>query len=91
MPENSGIKVGSVKHPQLLLSGGQSLQMVYICFRYHHEWHQILGLSNKLNIHMVADDCNVIMHDGAPCHRSKLLKNNSQKNFDKLDWSEVLI
>ena len=32
-------------------------------------------LKNKLEIHMMVRDCNVFMHDGAPCHRAKSVKN----------------
>ena len=31
-------------------------------------------LKEKLDIHQVVHDCNAFMHNGAPCHRSKLVK-----------------
>ena len=45
-------------------------------------------LKDKLEIHMKVRDCNVFMHDGAPCHRAKSVKNFLQeKNVDILDSS----
>ena len=36
---------------------------------------------------MMVHDCNVFMHDGAPCHREKSVKNFlREKNVDILDW-----
>ena len=44
-------------------------------------------LRDKLEIHMIVHDCIVFMHDGAPCHRAKLVKNFLQENnVDILDW-----
>ena len=43
--------------------------------------------NDKLEIHMMVHDCNVFVHDGAPCHKAKSVKNFLQeKNFDILDW-----
>ena len=46
-------------------------------------------LKNKLEMHMNIHDCNIFMHDGAPCHRDKIvsefLKN---KKIDILDWPD---
>ena len=38
-------------------------------------------LEDKREIHMTFQECNMFMHDGAPCHRSKLVSNflNDQK------------
>ena len=44
-------------------------------------------LKDKLEIHMVVHDCDVFMHDGAPCHKAKPVKSFLQeKNVDMLDW-----
>ena len=44
-------------------------------------------LKDKLEIHMMVHDCNVLIDGGAPCHRAKSVKNFLQeKNVDILDW-----
>ena len=44
-------------------------------------------LSDKLQLHMQVHRCNIFMQDGAPCHRSKLVKNFLKKKKVKvLDW-----
>ena len=44
-------------------------------------------LKDKLEIHMNVHECNVFMHDGAPCHRAKSVKSFlREKNIDFLDW-----
>ena len=44
-------------------------------------------LKEKLDIHMVVHNCEIFMHDGAPCHRSKIVKNYLEdKNVDVLSW-----
>ena len=48
-------------------------------------------LKDKLEIHMMVHDCNVFMHDDAPCHRAKSVKNLLQeKNVDILDGQETV-
>ena len=43
-------------------------------------------LKDKLDMHMMVHDCNVFMHDGAPCRKAKSVKNFLQeKNVDVLD------
>ena len=44
-------------------------------------------LNNKLKIDMDIHDCNIFMHDGAPCHRSKIVSAflKSQK-VNVLQW-----
>ena len=43
-------------------------------------------LRDKLEIHIMALDCNVFMHNGAPCHREKSGKNLLlENNTDILD------
>ena len=40
-----------------------------------------------LDLLKVKSKTNMVVHDGAPCHRSKLMKNYLQKkNVDALDW-----
>ena len=44
-------------------------------------------LSDKLQLHMQVQKCNIFMQDGAPCHRSKLVTNFLKKKKVKvLDW-----
>ena len=46
-------------------------------------------LKDKLEIRMIVHDCNVFMHDSAPCCRAKSVKNFLQKksvDTDTLDW-----
>ena len=44
-------------------------------------------LEDKLDIHMTIHECNMFMHDGAPCHRSKLVSDFlPKKNIKTLDW-----
>ena len=41
----------------------------------------------KHDIHMTSHECITFMHDGAPCHRSKLVSYLLQKqNIKRLDW-----
>ena len=45
-------------------------------------------LKDKLEIHTMVYDCNVFMNDGAPCHRTKSVKNFLQEKIaDILNWS----
>ena len=44
-------------------------------------------LKEKLNIHMTIHQCSIFMHDGAPCHRSKMVKNFlAAENVQELEW-----
>ena len=44
-------------------------------------------LKSKLDIHMTIHNCQIFMHDGAPCHRSKMVKKFlEQKNIQMLEW-----
>ena len=44
-------------------------------------------LMDKLEIHMAVHNCNVFMHNGAPCHRAKSVTNFLQeKNVHIIDW-----
>ena len=44
-------------------------------------------LKGKLEMHMNIHQCTVFMHDGAPCHRSKIVKQFlSEKNVATLGW-----
>ena len=36
-------------------------------------------LKDKLEIHMMVHDCNVFLHDGAPYHRAKSVKNFTEE------------
>ena len=41
---------------------------------------------SKLELHMRVHNCNIFMHDGAPCHQSKVVKNFlEQKRIRRLD------
>ena len=42
-------------------------------------------LEDKLKIHMTIYECNIFMHDGAPCHHSKLVSDFLKKNIKTLD------
>ena len=35
---------------------------------------------------MTVYQCDVFMHDGAPCHRSRVVKEFWEKNIRQLDW-----
>jgi len=44
-------------------------------------------LAEKLKIHMAVHNCTIFMQDGAPCHRSKVIKTFLAENRIKvLDW-----
>lgn len=44
-------------------------------------------LQDKLILHMRVHQCSVFMHDGAPCHRSRTVKDFlNQANVTVLDW-----
>ena len=44
-------------------------------------------LKSKLKLHMKVHNCEIFMHDGAPCHRSKVMKKFlEQKNIQMLEW-----
>ena len=43
-------------------------------------------LKEKLEIRMMVHDYNVLMHDDAPYHKAKSVKNFLQENVDILDW-----
>ena len=44
-------------------------------------------LRSKLQLHMPVHNCSIFMHDGAPCHRSKAVKEFlEQGNVQVLDW-----
>jgi len=44
-------------------------------------------LKSKLELHMRVHNCDIFMHDGAPCHRSKVVKNFlEQKRIQRLEW-----
>lgn len=44
-------------------------------------------LKSKLELHMGVHECSVFMHDGAPCHRSKLVSDYlNEKKIEKLAW-----
>ena len=48
-------------------------------------------LKDKLKINKMVHGCNVFMHDVAPCHRAKSVKNFLQeKNVDVLDGQETV-
>jgi len=36
-------------------------------------------LKSKVELHMRVHNCDIFIHDGAPCHRSKVVKNFLQK------------
>ena len=45
-------------------------------------------LEDKLKIHIAVHECNMFMHDGAPCHLSGLVSDFlKNKNIETLDWS----
>ena len=45
-------------------------------------------LKRKLELHMRVHHCKIFMHDGAPCHRSKVVKKFlEQKRIQMLEWS----
>ena len=41
---------------------------------------------HKLNIHVAVHDCNIFMHDDAPCHRSRLVKNYVHEKKMLMCW-----
>ena len=44
-------------------------------------------LKNKLEIHMNIHACSIFMHDGAPCHRAKIVSEFlNNKKIGILDW-----
>ena len=44
-------------------------------------------LSEKLKLHLQVHNCQIVMQDGAPCHRSKVAKNFlDSNNIDILEW-----
>ena len=44
-------------------------------------------LRSKLQLHMSVHNCSIFMHDGAPCYRSKAVKELlEQENVQVLDW-----
>lgn len=44
-------------------------------------------LREKLKLHMYIHQCSIFMHDGAPCHRSKVVQNFLAKiKVSTLDW-----
>ena len=44
-------------------------------------------LQEKLQLHMTVYQCDTFMHDGAPCHRSRVVKKFlGEKNIRQLDW-----
>ena len=44
-------------------------------------------LQEKLRLHMTVHQCDIFMHDGAPCHRSRVVKKFwGEKNIRQLDW-----
>ena len=44
-------------------------------------------LQEKLQLHMTVYQCDIFMHDGAPCHRSRVVKKLfGEKNIRQLDW-----
>ena len=43
----------------------------------------------RLQLHMIVHQCNIFMHDGAPCHRSRVVKKFlGKKNIRQLNWPE---
>ena len=41
----------------------------------------------KLQLHMTVHQCDIFMHDGAPCHRSRVVKKFlGEKNIQQFDW-----
>ena len=44
-------------------------------------------LQEKLQLHMTVHQCDISMHDGAPCHRSRVVKKFlGEKNIRQFDW-----
>ena len=47
----------------------------------------VKALQEKLQLHMTVHHCDIFMHDGAPCHRSRVVKKFlGEKNIRRLDW-----
>ena len=47
-------------------------------------------LKSRLKLHMADHDCQIFMHDGAPCYRSKVVKNFlQQKSIQMLEWPGI--
>ena len=45
-------------------------------------------LQEKLQLHMTVHQCDIFMHDGAPCHRSRVVKKFlREKIIRQLDWT----
>ena len=46
-------------------------------------------MKEKLELHMAVHDCEIFMHDGAPCHRAKIVTDFLKtKNIKLLEWPE---
>ena len=44
-------------------------------------------LQEKLQLHMAFHQCSVFMHNGAPCHRSKVVQSFlDQRKINMLEW-----
>ena len=43
-------------------------------------------LKNKLLLHMTVHSTTIFMHDGAPCHRSKIVKKFLEHHVTTLNW-----
>ena len=44
-------------------------------------------LQEKLQLPMTVHQCDIFMHDGAPCHRIRVVKKFlGEKNIRQLDW-----
>jgi len=56
--------------------------------RNHHEWQKYLQLmKEKLELHMAVHNCEIFMHDGAPCHGAKIVTDFLKtKNIKLLEW-----
>jgi len=44
-------------------------------------------MKEKLELHMAVHNCEIFMHDGAPCHRGKIVTDFLKtKNIKMLKW-----
>ena len=67
----NGVAALSFLPPEITMNGPKYVQM----------------LSEKLKLHLQVHNCQIFMQDGAPCHRSKVVKNSlDSNNIDLLEW-----
>jgi len=84
----------TVKHPliQMVLgaisAGGTTAIHILTPGMTLNEAKWIIVLKEMLQLLVSVHQCNIFLHDGAPCHKSKIMKNFfGETNIRLLDWS----